>query len=70
MSYTKSLPESSIAVCIYTSLPAIHSCQLFTMYSRAALYPLQFIIFVESTQDKGSESVVTSRQKRCNSGGF
>jgi hypothetical protein len=23
---------------------------------------------VENTQDKGSESVVTSRQKRCNSG--
>jgi len=31
------------------------------------LYPLLFIIFVESTQDKSSESVVTSRQKRCNS---
>lgn len=47
------------------SLPSIHGCQLFTMQCRAALYPLLFIVFVESTQDKVSESVVTYRQKRC-----
>ena len=51
---------------IYTSLAAIQSCQLPTTQCRAALYPLPFIVFTESTQDEGSESEAACRQKRCN----